>query len=302
MAGRRPGRFLSAGGHYSLPVESVEATVERALAEDAAFQDVTSLAVVPEPARARGRIVAKEDGILSGRAYAEAAFRRCDPHVDLRWQCGDGDPLEAGGAVLQCEGRARGLLAAERTALNFLQQMSGVATLAARMAAAAGELQVLDTRKTVPGLRDAQKAAVRHGGGGNQRRDLAHELLLKSNHFALSGRSYRETVRRARAAAAGKVLGVEARSEEEADTALEAGADYVLLDNFGVEDLPGIAARLKERFPAAVLEASGGFRLGSLARLRGSGIARVSVGALTHSAPALDLSFTLEPVPAEVRP
>lgn len=279
-------------------MESVREAVRRALDEDAASADVTSLAVVPAAATARGRIVAKEAGVLSGQAYADAAFRRCDPAVILHWYRGDGARLGPGDLILSCSGSARGLLAAERTALNFLQQLSGVASAAARLVAAAGEVRVLDTRKTTPGLRDAEKAAVRHGGGGNQRRNLADEVLLKENHFALSGLGYAETVRRARAAAPGKVVGAEARTEEEAAAALAAGADYVLLDNFPLAGLAAVATRLRARFPRAILEASGGIGLHNVARLRGSGIDRVSSGALTHSAPALDLSFYLEPSPA----
>ncbi|TAH34550.1 MAG: carboxylating nicotinate-nucleotide diphosphorylase [Planctomycetota bacterium] len=280
-------------------MDPVEAIVARALEEDAAFQDVTTLAVVPASAQAQGQIVARQAGVLSGCAYAGAAFRQCDSDVQLLWRRGDGAAIAAGEVILRCSGRARGLLAAERTALNFLQQLSGVATHAASCAAAAGDVDVLDTRKTVPGLRDAQKAAVRHGGGRNQRRDLADELLLKENHFALSGLDYAGTVRRARLGARGKIVGVEARSEEAAAAALAAGADYVLLDNFPPAALAGVAGRLKARFPHAVLEASGGFGAHNLAQLRGSGIDRVSVGALTHSSPALDLSFYLDPLPVE---
>lgn len=277
--------------------ESVSEIVGRALAEDGAAADATSLAVVPEEARARACLRAKQTGVLSGCAYAEAAFRLTDPQVRLHWLAQDGAVLSPGQIVLEASGRARGLLAGERTALNFLQRLSGIATVTAAAVAAAGTLQVLDTRKTAPGLRDAEKAAVRHGGGVNHRRDLEEQLLLKENHFALSGRSYAATVSAARAAAAGRMLGAEARSLAEAEAALEAGADYVLLDNFSPAELTAAAAQLRQRFPRAVLEGSGGLRPEGLARLAASGLTRVSLGALTHSAPALDLSLLIEPEP-----
>lgn len=275
--------------------ESVPEVVGRALAEDGAAADSTSLAVVPAAARARALLRAKQSGVLSGCAYATAAFCLCDPAVELKWQARDGDALQPGQVLLEARGLARGLLAAERTALNFLQRLSGIASLTAAAVAAAGALQVLDTRKTAPGLRDAEKAAVRHGGGRNHRRDLEDQILLKENHFALSGLGYADTVRAARAAASGRLVGAEARSRAEAEQALAAGADYVLLDNFTTEELSDVAADLRRRFPAAVLEASGGLNAAALPRLARSGLTRVSLGALTHSAAALDLSLLIEP-------
>ncbi|MHC4838705.1 MAG: beta/alpha barrel domain-containing protein, partial [Planctomycetota bacterium] len=161
----------------------------------------------------------------------------------------------------------------------------------------AGGMAVLDTRKTVPGLRDAQKEAVVAGGGRNHRRDLEDQLLLKENHFALSGLDYAETVRQARAAAEGKVVGAEAQTLDEARLALAAGADYVLLDNFRGEELTAAVQRLRAEFPDAVLEASGGIGLAHLPQVAACGVDRVSMGALTHSVPSLDLSLLLEPLP-----
>jgi len=278
--------------------ESVAETVARALAEDGAFADATSAAVVPEAARARARLIAKTEGVLAGCAYAEEAFLRCDRAARLTWSARDAGRLRAGQLLLEVHGAARGLLAAERTALNFLQRLSGIATATARAVAAAGALQVLDTRKTAPGLRDAEKDAVRAGGGVNHRRDLSDQILLKENHFALSGLGYAETIRRALAAAGGRVVGAEARTVAEAEQALGAGAQYVLLDNFGAAELAAAAARLRARFPGAVLEASGGLRAESLAAFAASGLTRVSLGAITHSAPALDLSLLIEAEPA----
>lgn len=274
----------------------VDESVRRALAEDGAADDATSLAVIGPEMRARARLLAKAEGVLAGRAYAEEAFRKCDPAVALVWHAGDGQRVRPGQLLLEARGRARGLLAAERSALNFLQRLSGIATATARAVAAARPVQVLDTRKTAPGLRDADKSAVRAGGGVNHRRDLSDQLLLKENHFALSGLDYAATVRRALAAAGGRRVGAEARTAEQAAQALEAGAHYVLLDNFAPVALPAVCARLRARFPGAVLEASGGLRLEDLGALSGSGLDRVSLGALTHSAPALDLSLLIEPV------
>ncbi len=273
-------------------------TVRRALAEDGAGADLTSQAVVPEAACARARLIAKQNGVFAGRAWAEEAFRQCDPELRLEWSVEDGDPVRTGAQLLLVTGRARGLLAAERTALNFLQRLSGIATATARAVASAGGVQVLDTRKTTPGLRDAEKAAVKAGGGRNHRRDLEDELLLKENHFALSGLDYAETVRRARAAYPSKRVGAEARSVEEAALGLTAGADYVLLDNFAPEALAKAVATLRRAHPHAVLEASGGLRPERLAHCSAAGLTRVSLGALTHSAPALDLSLLLEAVDA----
>lgn len=271
--------------------------VQRALDEDRAREDATSKAVVPAGARARARIVARAPGVLAGCAYAEAAFHACDPDLDLAWQRSDGDTLASGDEVVAVEGRARAILAAERTALNFLQQLSGVATATAEARKTAGATTVMDTRKTTPGLRDAEKAAVAAGGGRNHRRDLAAELLLKENHFALSGADYRRTVLQARAAAGARVLGVESCTLEEARAALAAGADYVLLDNFTPAALATVVKRLRQEFPEAVLEASGGVTPASVAGFVRSGVDRVSLGWLTHSAPALDLALLLDPLP-----
>lgn len=276
-------------------LDSLASQVRRALDEDRAFDDATSLAVVPKAARGAARIVAKQNGVLAGRAYAIEAFAQCCPEGRFEWSAADGDTVTAGQVVLQARASARGLLAAERTALNFLQQLSGVATLTARaVAETGGEFIVLDTRKTVPGMRDAQKAAVVAGGGVNHRRDLHDQLLLKENHFAFSGRSYSETVATAVAAAEGRPVGAEAQTLEEAHAALGAGATYVMLDNFAPETLPDAVTSLRAEHPGAVIEVSGGLTPDRLAVLRSAGIHRVSLGALTHSAPALDFSMLFD--------
>jgi nicotinate-nucleotide pyrophosphorylase (carboxylating) len=276
-------------------VETIESMVKITLEEDHAFDDATSLAVIPEDARGRALIMAKAHGVLAGRAFAAAAFQVCCPEGQFAWSAQDGDVVEPGQTVLQCEGSARGLLAAERTALNYLQQLSGVASLTAQaVKQTGGDFLVLDTRKTVPGLRDAQKAAVVAGGGVNHRRDLSDQLLLKENHFAFSGLGYRETVRAAVSAAQGKLVGAEAMDLEQALAALDEGASYVMLDNFPSETLVSQVAQLRQVHPQAVVEVSGGLTSERLAVLRAAGIDRVSLGALTHSAPALDFSFLFD--------
>jgi len=276
-------------------LETVAETVSRALAEDFAQEDASSLAVVPADAQAKAVVIARAKGVLAGKAYAEETLRQCDPGIRQDWSVQEGNQVVPDQEVLRCEGPARALLAAERTLLNFLQQLSGVATATAVAVARAGSLAILDTRKTTPGLRDAQKAAVVAGGGVNHRRDLADQLLLKENHFALSGLSYAQTVTKARAACGEKILGAEAQTMEEARQALSAGANYVLLDNFSSAELPLVVQSLRKEFPQAVLEASGGITWETLPAFAASGVDRVSMGALTHSVTALDLSLLLEP-------
>ncbi len=275
--------------------EQIQRLVAAALAEDHACADATTQAVVPASATAKASIIAREPGVLSGCQFAETAFLQCDPKLELSWFAHDGSQVTPGDKVMTCVGSATAILAAERVALNFLQQLSGVATLTAQAVSRAGTVKVLDTRKTVPGLRDAQKAAVVHGGGINQRRDLEDELLLKENHFALSGLGYAETVGKAVAAADGRVVGIEAETLEQAEMALTAGASYVLLDNFRGEELRSAIRFLHSKFPDAELEASGGFTVSQLPILADTGVDRVSMGSLTHSVSSLDLSLLLEP-------
>ena len=276
-------------------LESLTDIVQHALEEDRAFHDATSQAVVPAATLGQARIVAKQDGVLAGRDYASAAFAACCPQGEFSWTVQDGDPVRVGQVVWTGRATARGLLAAERTALNFLQQLSGVATMTAQaVAETGGDFVVLDTRKTVPGLRDAQKAAVRAGGGVNHRRDLSDQLLLKENHFGFSGLDYSQTVAQAVAHAEGKPVGAEAQTLEQALAALAAGASYVMLDNFAEGELAPAVATIRAQHPAAVIEVSGGLTPARLAALRSAGINRVSLGALTHSAPALDFSLLFD--------
>jgi nicotinate-nucleotide pyrophosphorylase (carboxylating) len=270
-----------------------ESLVRRALEEDLGGGDVTAAATVAPGARARATITQKEAGVLYGVDVAVAVFRRLDPDVSVERLAGEGE-WRPPGPVLALEGSARALVGAERTALNFLARLSGVATAAARYAAAVEGTgaRVLDTRKTTPGLRSLEKAAVAAGGAINHRAGLYDAILIKENHIALAG-GVAAAVGAARAAAPQLPLEVECRNPAEIDEALAAGAGRLLLDNFSAEELRAAVARVAGR---AVLEASGGVTLANVREIAGTGVEFVSVGAITHSAPALDLSLILEPL------
>ncbi|MEA2359339.1 MAG: hypothetical protein QOI62_2599 [Solirubrobacteraceae bacterium] len=272
----------------------LEALVRRALAEDVGPGDVTTRATVPRGARARARITQKQPGVVFGLEAAETAFRVLDPDVRVNRLAPEG-VWRDGGPVLEVEGAAAGLLTAERTALNLLQRLSGVATLTARYVEAVRGTgaRVLDTRKTTPGLRALEKAAVAAGGGTNHRAGLYDAVLIKENHAAMAG-GVGAAVHAVRAAAPDVPLQVECRTVEEVDEALAAGAPRLLLDNMGLDELRAIVERVGDR---AELEASGGIDLGTIRDVAETGVHFVSVGALTHSAPALDLSLLLEPLP-----
>ena len=278
----------------------VRDVVARALAEDLGAGDVTSEAVVPADATATARIVQKQPGVVFGLEVAAEAF----------FQAGAGsfEGLQAEGEwrdtvpadVALAGGPARALLAAERTALNLLCHLSGVATLTARFvdAVSGTGATILDTRKTTPGLRSLEKAAVAAGGGRNHRMGLHDAILIKENHIALSG-GLAEAVRRAREAEPEREIEVECRNAEEVESALDTGADRLLLDNMTAAELRAAVALRdaaeKADGSAAKLEASGGIGLDNVAEVAATGVDFISVGALTHSAPALDLSMVLEP-------
>jgi nicotinate-nucleotide pyrophosphorylase (carboxylating) len=272
--------------------------VERALAEDVGAGDATTEATVPAGLRARATITQKAPGVISGLGVAEAVFRRLDPEVAIEELGPEGEWRDAGAGVLRAEGSARALLTGERTALNFLGRLSGIATLTASvvraMREAGAEAQLLDTRKTTPGLRALEKAAVAHGGGVNHRAGLYDFMLIKENHIAAAG-GVGEAVRRARTARPELPLAVEVRDAAEIDEALEAGAPRLLLDNMSPDQIRAAVAQVDGR---AVLEASGGIDPDTvLVYATISGLHFVSMGALTHSAPALDLSLLLETLP-----
>ena len=272
----------------------LEPIVRAALAEDIASGDITTQATVPEGARARARITQKQPGVLFGLDAAELAFKLLDPDARTA-RLADEGIWRGGGPVLDVEGSAAALLSAERTALNLLQRLSGVATLTALYVEAVRgtRARVLDTRKTTPGLRALEKAAVVAGGGTNHRAGLYDAILIKENHAAMAG-GVGEAVRKARAAAPDVPLEVECHTAEEVDEALAAGAKRLLLDNMTPDELRAIVERVGDR---AELEASGGIDLQTIRDVAGTGVHLISVGALTHSAPSLDLSLLLEPLP-----
>jgi nicotinate-nucleotide pyrophosphorylase (carboxylating) len=270
------------------PVE--DALVRRALAEDLGTGDVTSEATVPAGAHALATITQKEPGVLFGLDVTELTFRLLDPNIEITRLAAEGVWREPG-PVLEVRGSARALLAAERTALNFLQRLSGVATLAARCAAAVEGTgaRVLDTRKTTPGLRSLEKAAVAAGGATNHRAGLYDAILIKENHIALAG-GVAPAVHAARAHAPDLPLEVECRTPAEIDEALAARAERILLDNMTPDQLRTAVVQVAGR---ATLEASGGVTLATLRDHATTGVQFVSMGAMTHSAPALDISLIL---------
>jgi nicotinate-nucleotide pyrophosphorylase (carboxylating) len=276
-------------------VQTLEQLVLLALAEDVGDADVTSRATVPEGARATATITQKAAGVIFGLDAAEAAFLTLDPDVQLERLSSEGAWHEPPVALLRATGDARALLAAERTALNFLAHLSGVATLTARCVKAVEgtNTTILDTRKTMPGLRALQKAAVVAGGGQNHRAGLYDMVLIKENHSAMAG-GVAPAVRAARAAFPDLSLEVECSTPAEVDEALAAGAGRILLDNMRPDELRAMVALVAGN---AELEASGGISLATLREHAESGVDFISVGALTHSAPALDLSLILEPLP-----
>jgi nicotinate-nucleotide pyrophosphorylase (carboxylating) len=260
--------------------------VARALAEDVGDGDVTTAATVPADARARATITQKAPGVVFGLDAADQTFRSLDPDLELERLVDEGVWRERG-PVLRIEGSARATLTAERTALNFLQRLSGVATLTARCVRAVQGtgVKILDTRKTTPGLRALEKAAVAAGGGTNHRAGLYDAILIKENHSALGG-GVGAAVRRASELAP--------ELELEVEWALQAGARRILLDNMDTAQLREAVRHVAGR---AELEASGGVTLDTLGAVASTGLNFISVGALTHSAPALDLSLLLEPLP-----
>ena len=264
--------------------------VRRALAEDLRWGDVTTEAAVPSDLRAVGEIVAGSPCVLAGLDVAVEAFAQLDPRVDVAHPRQDGDRCEAGETVLRVTGVGGALLTAERTALNFLQRMSGTATLTRRFVdAAGGRTTVLDTRKTTPTLRALEKYAVRAGGGVNHRMALDDGILIKDNHIRLVG-SIGEAVERVRRAGHDMPIEVEAQSLAEVAEAVAAGVDVVLADNMSTADIRE-AVRLTRG--VAKVEASGGMTLERVDEVAAAGPEYISVGALTHSAPAVDFSFDL---------
>jgi len=275
------------------PDDAVGRLIKLALDEDVGPGDRTTEAVVPAEARGSGLIFAKETIVVSGIAAAARVFRALDPECGLQALCGEGDPAGPGDGVLRIRGSLRAILTGERTALNLLQRLCGIATLTRRYVRAleGTRTRLLDTRKTTPGLRQLEKAAVRAGGGLNHRGGLFDGVLVKDNHAAAAG-GIGEAVRRARAAAHPLLLvEAEVSTPKQIEDALAAGAQMLLLDNLGDAELKAAVQRVAGRVP---VEASGGMTLDRLPRVAAAGVDYVSVGALTHSAPSVDLSLLVE--------
>lgn len=263
--------------------------IRRALQEDIGPGDFTSNSIIPAEARMRGQIIAKQDGVIAGLDVAQAVYLEVDPRVDFRPQVGEGSRVIKGQVLALVSGPARSLLTAERTALNFLGRMSGIATLTRRFvdAVAGTKAIILDTRKTAPGLRMADKLAVRRGGGQNHRIGLYDMVLIKDNHIDFAG-SITEAVKRARLGAPGLEIEVEARTLEHLQEALAVGVERILLDNMTPEMM---AQAVRLTAGRAKLEASGNVTLETVRTIAETGVDYISSGALTHSAKVLDVSF-----------
>ena len=270
-----------------------------ALDEDRAEDDATTGALVTPEQRGRGTVLAKAEGVIAGLAFAEAAFRLMSPDVTWRASVADGDRVRAGDTVAAVQGSLDGLLRAERTALNFLQHLSGVASAADRAAKTleGTGCRLRDTRKTVPGLRLAEKYAALMGGAETFRTDLADAVMIKDNHLAAvraRGLGIADAVRLAREASSGPRIEVEVTSMEEAREAIAAGADELLLDNMTPDEVRSVVELAAESDSRPLLEASGGITPENARAYAETGVDYVSLGAITHSAPALDLSLEIE--------
>ena len=268
--------------------------VEAALREDLGSGDVTA-ALVPAAQRVRGSVVAREEAVLCGRAWVDETFRQLDPRVQLTWHASDGERVAAGQAIFAIAGPARPVLSGERTALNFLQLLSGTATMTRRFvdAVAGTGCRILDTRKTVPGLRTAQKYAVRCGGAHNHRMGLYDQVLIKENHIA-AARSLTGAIEAARRSAAGIGVEVEVETLGELQEALNARPDIIMLDDFTLEDMRAAVALNRAAGTAAKLEVSGSVSLESVRAIAETGVDYISVGALTKHVRAIDLSMRLD--------
>ena len=268
--------------------------VRAALDEDEAFNDLTTIATVVSDRHARGKLVARAHGVLCGVSLAVEAFRQLDPKVTIRVDLEDGARLTPGANVLYLSGHARALLGAERVALNYMQRLSGISTLTARYVEAVRgtRAKILDTRKTTPGWRLLEKYAVRAGGGTNHRLNLSAAVLIKDNHLAAVDGDVALAVRRARdLAPAGTKVEVECDRIEQVNAACEAGADIVMFDNMTPDEMRRCVDLVAGR---AITEASGGVNLDTVRAIAEAGVDWISVGALTHSAPALDLALDFE--------
>jgi nicotinate-nucleotide pyrophosphorylase (carboxylating) len=282
--------------NFYIRTPAVETLIDLALEEDLGRGDVTTQAVIPDSLHAKAKLVARVTCTLAGVGVANAVFERIDPKVNIEAHVKDGDVVLAGTVVATYDGQASAILAAERTALNFVQRLSGIATLVRSYVRAAEgtTLRITDTRKTTPGYRMLEKYAVRMGGAKNHRFDLGSGVLIKDNHIAVAG-GIELAVHRARGHIPhGMMIEVEVDSLAQLDEALSAKADIVLLDNFSLADIELAVARVRSIPNRPLIEVSGGITLERIPALAKSGVDIVSVGALTHSAPAVDLALDID--------
>jgi nicotinate-nucleotide pyrophosphorylase (carboxylating) len=281
--------LIKEGGSTESLHPDILAAIQRALLEDVGAGDITSDSIIPLDASMEGRIIAKQSGVVAGLDVAKTVCAKVDPSIDFNPTASEGSRVDSGQTLAIVSGPARALLTAERTALNFLGRMSGIATLTRQFvdAVAGTEAVILDTRKTAPGLRMLDKLAVLRGGGKNHRLGLYDMMLIKDNHIDFAG-SLQEAVRRARAAHAHMELEVEARTLEDVQAALDLDVRRILLDNMSIEMMSAAVGMAKGW---ATLEASGNIDLGNVRRIAETGVDYISIGALTHSAKTFDVSF-----------
>lgn len=275
---------------FDAPASVVGEVVAAALAEDLGLLgDITSIACIREDQTASAVFVAREEGVLAGSALVDEVYRQVDDEVSVRWQVDDGEPVEAGTDLGEVSGSLRSILAGERVALNFLCHCSGVASLTRRyVRAARGKARILDTRKTLPGLRGIQRAAVRAGGGFNHRDSLATAVLIKDNHLAALGLT--QAVERARSRWPARIVEVECETLEQVGEACAAGADLVMLDNMTPEEVEKAVALIGGR---AKIEVSGTITVDTVGSYAETGVDFISVGAITHSVRVLDLGLDI---------
>lgn len=280
-----------------LDIQQIRQLIELALQEDLGHGDITTDSLIPDSEHSTASVIARAEGIIAGTEVAKEVFLRIDPELDIEILIKDGSKVKPGDVIARLRGRVPSILKAERLALNFLQHLSGIATETARYVQTVSGLPVsiTDTRKTIPGLRLLEKYAVRVGGGKNHRMHLGDGVLIKDNHLAVlrrKGSSIRQIIARARhKVPPGTKIEIEVKTPEEAREAAEAGADIVMLDNMNLEDMRRSVQLIRGR---ALIEASGGITLDRVRAVAETGVDTISVGALTHSAKALDISLELD--------
>lgn len=301
-----PAMLTSESDLVALMNSHIEKLISLALQEDICMGDITTEAIISTSAKGRAEIRAKEDLIISGLIVAHKVFKTVDPKMKWTTVCKEGDHLKAKGVIAHIEGSLASILTAERTALNFLQHLSGIATFTKRFVdLAQGNVKILDTRKTIPGLRELQKAAVKAGGGTNHRMGLYDLYMIKNNHITADG-GIKEAIAKIKkhVGASGRSplrIEVETRTLDEVHIAAEAHVDIIMLDNMSPDMIREAVAITKKYSPRSLLEASGNMTLETLPNYLSTGIDFISVGSLTHSAPAVDIHLVIRPLSKQMR-